>query len=544
MTNWKLHTSHVCPKYVEWCVLWRPTVISLPSSWLVSRSARWTLTKLFPSVPSLGTRLRTDSRELFISFVTIKSSYTMKALFYKKKNTNCFLWYFRLLVLPTRRMSTSTTISTHSLPSAGSTTAPRMLHACFLFWFNLLLRANVMIFAKGPKRRVWSRSRSRRKETSQQLSCCPRINSRNSPSSRAATLPNHSIEFKKTVFTAQQQAGLVKTAGQITLTDCVLIDDGQELSQLLKMGADDMVLWQLKLYENFPFGTDQALKLVESCNKKIVIGSGTAADLFKQEHLVARLKEKAADGGLYHSVKFDFGSFSSSEKEAFRHFLAGTYTQKLGLLGDHATFAATKAEVIQQLSKAYDQDDPDAETYDWPFDPLWISCLALSTKCTSPVTWRRRSSLLLLSSLSLLRLTLLLPPVELPNISLLRLVPPSPVQEFVRVFVVFSVPSRVTLTSWKFAVYWDWPLLLPVPSFPKASAWVLCIFCTFTNMSATALLWTSGFFDLPRAVATLLRGKSFTVVTRKWKLAKRVWQSCKSAYPTILECQILVRFRF
>jgi hypothetical protein len=84
---------------------------------------------------------------------------------------------------------------------------------------------------------------------------------------------------------------------------------------------------------------------------------------------VARLKEKAAEaeGGLYHSVKFDFGSFSSSEKEAFRHFLAGTYTQKLGLSGDHATFAATKAEVIQQLSKAFDQDDPDAETYDWPF---------------------------------------------------------------------------------------------------------------------------------------------------------------------------------
>jgi hypothetical protein len=107
---------------------------------------------------------------------------------------------------------------------------------------------------------------------------------------------DHSIEFKKTVFTAQQQAGLVKTAGQITLTNCVLIDDGQALSQLLEMGADDVVLRQLKLYENFPFGTDQALKLVESCNKTIVIGSGTAADLFKQEHLVARLKEKAADG--------------------------------------------------------------------------------------------------------------------------------------------------------------------------------------------------------------------------------------------------------
>jgi hypothetical protein len=179
--------------------------------------------------------------------------------------------------------------------------------------------------------------------------------------------PEHSIEFKKTVFTAQQQAGLVKTAGQITLTNCVLIDNGQELSQLLKIGVDDVVLRQLKLYENFPFGTDQALKLVEACNKTVVIGSGTAADLFKQEHLVARLKEKAADGGLYHSVKFDFGSFSSSEKEAFRHFLAGTYTQKLGLSGDHATFAATKAEVIQQLSKAYDQDNPDDETCDWSF---------------------------------------------------------------------------------------------------------------------------------------------------------------------------------
>jgi hypothetical protein len=178
---------------------------------------------------------------------------------------------------------------------------------------------------------------------------------------------DHSIEFKKTVFTAQQQAGLVKTAGQITLTDCVLIDDGQALSELLKMGAHDMVLYQLKLCENFPFGTDQALELVESCTKEIVIGSGTAADLFKQEHLVARLKEKAADGGLYYSVKFDFGSFSSSEKEAFRHFLVGTYTQKLGLSGDHATFAATKAEVIKQLSKAFDQDDPDAETYDWPW---------------------------------------------------------------------------------------------------------------------------------------------------------------------------------
>jgi hypothetical protein len=181
---------------------------------------------------------------------------------------------------------------------------------------------------------------------------------------------DHSIEFKKTVFTAQQQAGLAKTVGQITLTDCILIDDGQELSDLLKVGAHEMVLWELKLCENFPFGTDQALELVESCNKEIVIGSGAAADLFKQEHLVARLKEKAAEaeGGLYHSVKFDFGSFSSSEKEAFCHFLAGTYTQKLRLLGDHATFAATKAEVIQQLSKAFDQDDPDAETYDWPWN--------------------------------------------------------------------------------------------------------------------------------------------------------------------------------
>jgi hypothetical protein len=183
---------------------------------------------------------------------------------------------------------------------------------------------------------------------------------------------DHLIEFKKVVFTAKQQAGLLKTAGQIKLTDCVFVGDGQALSETLAMGANGLVLWQLKLYEKFPFGTDQALILIKSCNKTIVIGGGAAVDLFKQECLVARLKEKAASDGLFYSWKFDFGTFSSSEKELFRDFLAAIFTRKLGLLEDHATFAATKAAIIQQLSEAYDQDDPDGETYDWPFDMVDI----------------------------------------------------------------------------------------------------------------------------------------------------------------------------
>jgi hypothetical protein len=178
---------------------------------------------------------------------------------------------------------------------------------------------------------------------------------------------DHLIQFKKVVFTAKQQAGLLKTAGQIKLTDCVFVGDDQALYETLAIGANGLVLWQLKLYEKFPFSTEQALILIKSCNKTIVIGGGAAVDLFKQECLMARLKEKAASDGLFYSWKFDFGTFSSSEKELFRDFLAEIYTRKLSLLEDHATFAVTKAAIIQQLSEAYDQGDPDVETYDWPF---------------------------------------------------------------------------------------------------------------------------------------------------------------------------------
>ena len=173
---------------------------------------------------------------------------------------------------------------------------------------------------------------------------------------------DHLIEFKKAVLTGEQQVGLAKTAGKITLTECGFADDGQALSELMEMGSDDMVLFELNLCGNLPFGPDQALKLVKSCSKTIVIGSGAAADLFNQESLLACLKEKAANNGLYYEMKFEYGSFSSSEKEDFRNFLAAAYALKLGLSQNHAKFAETKAEIIQQLSTAYNQDDPDGET--------------------------------------------------------------------------------------------------------------------------------------------------------------------------------------
>ena len=196
---------------------------------------------------------------------------------------------------------------------------------------------------------------------------------------------DHLIEFKKVVFTAKQQAGLLKTAGQIKLTDCVFVGDGQALSETLEMGANDLVLWQLKLYEKFPFGTGQALILIKSCNKSIVIGGGAAVDLFKQECLMARLKEKAASDGLFYSWKFDFGTFSSSEKELFRDFLAEIYTRKLGLLEDHATFAATKVRSFNNCRRRMTRTIPTVKLTTglliW-----WISCLARSTKWNSPAT--------------------------------------------------------------------------------------------------------------------------------------------------------------
>ena len=108
---------------------------------------------------------------------------------------------------------------------------------------------------------------------------------------------------------------------------------------------------------------------MESCKRAIVIGSGAAADLLKQKCLIDRLKEKAANDGLFYDWKFDFGSYASNEKTLFRELLADFYKRKLRLAADRATFADQKDKIIRVLSNAYDQDDDDDDgSFDWPFE--------------------------------------------------------------------------------------------------------------------------------------------------------------------------------
>lgn len=181
------------------------------------------------------------------------------------------------------------------------------------------------------------------------------------------------IKFEKTVFSAEQLRSLLTTAGHIALSECVFADGGESIVESLKSLEEDMTLWKLSLDGNFPFGTKEALDiLAANCSKMIVVGGGAAADLFERKSLVARLEEVAAKDGLFYSWSFEYGDFAPDEKELFREFLAAIFTRKLQLQNDRAKFAAAKAEVIRRLSEAYDQDVPDGETYDWPWDLVEI----------------------------------------------------------------------------------------------------------------------------------------------------------------------------